>query len=355
MSFRRALHETGITRSVREAHLALLRVEGRVQHRRRARPAGTPLRILAHTPGYPPAARGGAEITLHGVARALQHRGHEVRVLVDEERGSRTLDGIEVLGNDSRSRRHDLYGWCDVAVAHLRSRHRAIRLAARHRRPFVFYVQIGGTPRNATFGTPALTVFSSEVVRAQYPWVEHTLVLHPPIDAAEYRTTPGDAVTLVNLNAIKGAATFFALAERLPERRFLGVRGWGTQEIPHPVPANVDIVGPVDDMREVYGRTRVLLVPSVYEAYGRVALEAAASGIPTLAHPSVGVQEAMGDAAIYVDREDADGWASAIVRLDDPSAYAERSSAARNRFDALDPDAELDAFAAALDRVSGSG
>lgn len=355
MGVRGALHATGVPRALREAHLAALRAEGRVRSRQRARPAGSPLSILAHTPGYPPGARGGAEITLHSVTRALQRRGHDVRVLVDEERGRRTLDGIDVVGNDGRSTRADLYQWCDVALAHLGSRHRAIRLAARYRRPFVFYVQIGGTPRNATFGTPALTVFNSQVVREQYPWVDHTLVLHPPIDAAEYRTTPGDAATLVNLNAIKGAATFFALAERLPERTFLGVRGWGTQEIPDPVPPNVEIVGPVADMRAAYGRTRVLLVPSVYEAYGRVALEAAASGIPTLAHPTAGVQEAMGDAATYVDREDVDGWASAIARLDDPTAYAERSGAARARFDELDPDAELDAFAAALDRISDTG
>jgi glycosyltransferase involved in cell wall biosynthesis len=205
----------------------------------------------------------------------------------------------------------------------------------------VYYVQIGGTPRNASFGTPALTVFNSHAVRAQFPWVEHATVLHPPIDADAYRTTPGEAITLVNLNAIKGAATFYALAERLPDRRFLGVRGWGEQEIPDPVPANVTIVGPVADMRSVYGQTRILLVPSVYEAYGRVALEAAASGIPTIAHPTPGVEEAMGDAAIYVDRDDIAGWQHAIQRLDEASGYSEWSCRAMDRCAQLAPDAEI--------------
>ena len=40
------------------------------------------------------------------------------------------------------------------------------------------------------------------------------------------------------------------------------------------------VVDHTTDMRSVYAQTRVLLVPSVYESYGRVALEAAASGIP---------------------------------------------------------------------------
>lgn len=352
MGLRRRLHSTGITRVVREAQLTVLRWEGRVRRRSHdARAPGRSLRILAHSPGYPPHAHGGAEITLHVVAEDLRRRGHEVRVLVDEEHGHRTLDGIDVLGNDSRARRADLYQWCDLVIAHLGSHHRAIRLAARYGRPFVYYVQIGGTPMRAGFGTPALTVFSSDFVRAQFPAARNTIVLHPPIDGAKYRTVPGDAITLVNMNAIKGAATFFALAERLPEHRFLGVRGWGPQQLPDPLPGNVEIVGPVDDMRAVYARTRVLLVPSTYEAYGRVALEAAASGIPTIAHPTPGVEEAMGDAATYVDRDDLDGWVAAIERLDDPVAYLHASGAAADRFSALDARPELDDLERALMEV----
>jgi glycosyltransferase involved in cell wall biosynthesis len=223
-----------------------------------------------------------------------------------------------------------------------------MRLAARYARPFVYYVQIGGTPRNASFGRPALTVFNSNVVREQFPWVENAIVLHPPIVETDYRAAPGDAIAMVNLNSLKGAATFFALAGRLPDRSFLGVLGWGEQAVPKDVPVNVTIIDPVDDMRTVYGQTRILLVPSAYEAFGRVALEAAISGIPTIAHPTAGVREALGDAATYVDRDDVDGWVAAVEALDDESEYTRRAAMARTRFSEVSKCEEFDTFERAI-------
>jgi glycosyltransferase involved in cell wall biosynthesis len=110
----------------------------------------------------------------------------------------------------------------------------------------------------------------------------------------------------------------------------------------------VRVVANTRQMRDVYSQTRVLLQPSVDESYGRVALEAAVSGIPVVAHPADGTRAAMADAAIYVDRADVEGWAAAIVRLDDPEEYATWSARARARFEALDPEGELLAFEAAM-------
>jgi hypothetical protein len=54
----------------------------------------------------------------------------------------------------------------------------------------------------------ALVVFNSHSLSATVccpaPWI----VCHPPVDPGRYRTTPGARVTLVNLNAAKGAALF---------------------------------------------------------------------------------------------------------------------------------------------------
>jgi glycosyltransferase involved in cell wall biosynthesis len=101
-------------------------------------------------------------------------------------------------------------------------------------------------------------------------------------------------------------------------------------------------------MRTVYERTRILLMPSAYESYGRVGLEAAASGIPTVAHPAAGIREALGDAALFVDRNDVDRWVEAIGSLDAPEEYARRAELARRRFETLDPSSEIDALEAKL-------
>jgi len=70
-------------------------------------------------------------------------------------------------------------------------------------------------------------------------------------------------------------------------------------------------------------------MPSEYESWGRVGVEAMASGIPVIAHPTPGLQESLGDAGVFVDRNDIDGWERAIRRLLTPRAYGTASKKAR--------------------------
>jgi hypothetical protein len=68
-------------------------------------------------------------------------------------------------------------------------------------------------------------------------------------------------------------------------------------------------------------------MPSSYESWGRVAIEAACSGIPTIAHPTDGLLEALGPAGIFVDRRKTRQWQAELERLDDPDQYAKASVA----------------------------
>jgi glycosyltransferase involved in cell wall biosynthesis len=140
-----------------------------------------------------------------------------------------------------------------------------------------------------------LVVYNSEWIRrdaeiyyARYPGEflpRHSIVVRPPVIAEEYRTQPGDWATLVNLNADKGGELFWQIAAWTPQWKFLGVRGaYGQQIMPPPRLPNCDVLNgvPGQQMREhVYSRSRVMLMPSLYESWGRVAVEAFASGIPS--------------------------------------------------------------------------
>jgi glycosyltransferase involved in cell wall biosynthesis len=187
-------------------------------------------------------------------------------------------------------------------------------------------------------------------------WPGRTIVVRPPVFAAEYRTVPGDCVTLINLSEVKGGPVLFELARRHPHRRFLGVMGgYDRQLVPETWPANVEIVPHTARVvADVYRRTRVLLVPSRYEPWGRVAVEAASSGIPVVAHPALGLREALGDAGIFCDRDVVDEWTAALDLLDDPDQWRMWSERARARAEALDPTAELDLLETELARLAST-
>lgn len=190
---------------------------------------------------------------------------------------------------------------------------------------------------------PDLVVYNTrwvlESLRGRFPEADRipSLVVHPPVDPSEHCTEmTGDEVTLVNLNADKGVATWRGAAGLLPQLRFLGVMGAHGPQETRPLPANAVIIGQTSDMRrDVWARTRVLLVPSVYESYGMVAVEALASGIPVIAHPTPGLREALGEAAVFIDRDDHQAWAEAIrglYRGGRRRGAARRAARERSRF-----------------------
>jgi glycosyltransferase involved in cell wall biosynthesis len=260
------------------------------------------------------------------------------------DESSYSLDGIEVVASRDHRVWREQVERSDLVVAQL-ERQRPFVLASAAGKPFVFWFHIGNVRRSSVAGRPALTVFTSNVLRRQHAWINPSTVVHPPVCAADYLVERGTAATCVNLSPAKGGDLFFELARRVPDRSFLGVESWGAQVRPVDRPTNCTVLPTQPDMRSVYARTGVVLVPSVYEAYGRVAVEAAVSGIPTIAHPTAGVREAMGDAALWADREDPEAWVRHLTDLADPVYYAERSALARQRFDSLDPGLELDALA----------
>jgi amino acid adenylation domain-containing protein len=103
-------------------------------------------------------------------------------------------------------------------------------------------------------------------------------------------------VTLINPCAVKGIAVFLALARALPRARFAAVPTWGTTGDDLAALAalpNVTVLPPRAAVREIFARTRVLLVPSLWhEAFGQVAVEAMLHGVPVLASAVGGLPEA---------------------------------------------------------------
>jgi glycosyltransferase involved in cell wall biosynthesis len=165
-------------------------------------------------------------------------------------------------------------------------------------------------------------------------------VIHPLIDWKKYRTeTTRENVTFINPHPLKGVDLAIAVARHCPEIPFSFVESWRLwpgergalgklAEVP-----NIKLRAPVSDMRQIYGKCRILLTPSRWEeAYGRVVSEAQFSGIPVVASNRGGLPEAVGSGGILLDPDGPiDKWVSTVKRLwHDDAYYSKLSSAARS-------------------------
>lgn len=164
----------------------------------------------------------------------------------------------------------------------------------------------------------------------------------PPVVAAESYVSgqTGDKVLFVNPTPIKGVETLFSLAAACPDLPFLVMESW------HIAPhwrahcleraarlGNIEWCGPTHDMREVFARSRLLLMPSVWEeSFGRTVIEAQLNGLPVLASNRGALPELVGEGgfALAPDAPVSD-WALALRHLYDPVLSAAQREAARRQ------------------------
>lgn len=311
-------------------------------------PTPRPIRILGCVGTL---VRGGGHLALAAVLRGLARRGFDIRLVAEQVRGIQPAEFDIPVQVVKPERQRSLYSWADVVMV---QGPRAREVSRATRKPIIIYLhgplaftRYGLTPSNIV-----LVVTNAAWLRDGLDWSGDRLAVHPPIQMARYATTRGEHITLVNLARQKRPELLFVLARRLPDHKFLAVRGgWGRQLIPQAVPGNVTVIGPTAHMRdEVYARTRILLMPSPTESWGMVGVEAMASGIPVIAAPAPGSRESLGAAGVFLPPDDVGLWEQEIRRLDDPEYYAARSEAALARAQELDPEGEgeIDALAGSI-------
>jgi glycosyltransferase involved in cell wall biosynthesis len=317
------------------------------------------LRVLALVPRYVPTHNAGSEVMIARLNRVLIDAGHEVQVIATwhSSRDGYIHEGVRVHEvSQAEADERVVASSPDVILTHYDEVARAARLSARTGIPWVAVIHKDSADAAADLARgPHLSVFNTHHLAAHF--ADHagaSLIVHPPVFVAEHAVAPGEAVTLVNLSAEKGAGVFYALADRFPRWPFLGVLGaYGRQDIRTDRP-NVIIHAHTSNMREVWRRTRIVLMPSVRETYGLVAVEAMASGIPVIAHPTPGLRESTGAGGLFADRDDLDAWAGILDRLTNLDRFAAASAYARFRSRELATEgaAEMAAFVAAVERLA---
>lgn len=262
---------------------------------------------------YPPHRFVGAELATHALIRRWNPMVYGLYVIPI----GYTYDGVRV---------RKFVDWrdidCDLVWSHPDLGAQA-SLVAQHRKvPRIDYVH-NTSPKTLArlhFRPSNLTIFNAHVTAEAARWRD-PVVVHPAVSPEGRSRSQGEAVVAVNVSRLKGGETFAKVAEHT-HRPVLVVKGGHGKQVDIPT---AQMMGPFmpNQMDGFYARARVMVMATQFESYGMAGLEALASGVPVVASDLPGVREALGDAASYVNLDDADGFVAAVARHDDDDFHAE--------------------------------
>lgn len=143
-----------------------------------------------------------------------------------------------------------------------------------------------------------------------------------PGDGARFRKEHGLSdgplvVFLARLAHDKGVLDLVRAARDVPDATFaICGRDAGSRAAAERVAgSNVQFLGPVSEPRDAYAAADVFCLPSHYEAFGLVLLEAMAQGKPVVATTAGGMPDVVGNAGALVPPRHPDAIATALRRL----------------------------------------
>lgn len=290
-----------------------------------------------------------------GLARTWQEKGHSVRIvtvtpLADEEE----IGELDVHRLPSSGEMRQQVQWADVFVQNgvsLRSLHWPVLTGT----PLVMVhqnLQEGGQSplirtqlrRGATFLGPNVVISTPVEDTIPGPSVRIPNTFRPIYDQIEERPVRGSEnrkglLFVGRLVSVKGVDIAVEALRRLhPRGREISLTICGDGPERSALEKQVKQAGLENSvtfegwtspnrLAELYRRAEALLVPSRYEPFGIVALEAIASGCPVIASGTGGLPEAVGDCGIIVEPDSPDALATATDKILDPAVRQDIRSA----------------------------
>ena len=298
------------------------------------------MNILFHLHAYPNEVLAGAETMAHRIAKYLVSEGNQVKVLSRTATEKKSfLDGVEVLQWVKGSDDSFYWNWSDLVITHLVNTYYCFNRARYFNKKLVHIIHNSFDDHllrvrlNANY-----LIYNSEYVKKRLGYKHPSCICIPPVDYRDYgnvRVT-GEYITLVNLNENKGGQVLIEIAKRLPQYKFLGVHGGYYDQIQDLSVENIKYIEPQTDIKKVYEKSKIVLMPSEYESYGQVAIEAISCGIPVINSKAEGLCKALNQEGI--DRNNIDAWCKEIDRLmTDKAYYATKSKQSKVMSKELDP------------------
>jgi glycosyltransferase involved in cell wall biosynthesis len=311
---------------------------------------------------YPPYHNAGAEWMAHCLNRYLvKEHGYTIYVFIPGKHflgitrfdPTTVYEGVHVYDINNKTAMEHAVKHSNAICGHLDFSNSVRKYAKEHKKPYIHFLHNSfesNTLRKwKDDGWPTYLVANSEWIREFYSSFGFpTKVLYPPVFWQDYAASSHNRrfITLINLNKNKGGHLLPEIATRMPDLEFAGVKGGYDKQIVKSNIKNITYFPNTPHIQDIYAQTKILLVPSSYESWGRVAVEAMSSGIPVIANPTPGLREALGSAGIFCHRDDLTEWIKEIRRLcESESYYSAVSERCRKRAKELDPLPQMDSFA----------
>lgn len=253
---------------------------------------------------------------MRDIAHRLISFGHEVVIQVD--RGSvDEYEGIRInkcayWDKDSTS---DLYEWADIIITHLGKIGQSYNMASKYGKPLFYYQHNTNHSATVEAKREIKVIYNAQWTKDKLKYENENIVCRP-IPLAQTKKEKGEYITLVNGNENKGVRIFKEVAKLLPDKKFLIVKGsYGKQEVEE-LPDNITVWENTPDMQRVWDATNILLCPSLYESWGRVATEAMSCGVPVISSYAKGLVENLGDNGVFCNRENVQQWINRIEEVE---------------------------------------
>lgn len=313
---------------------------------------------------YVPNVRAGTEVSAHAVNKWLIEKGWNVVVCCSKwccnEYEGVTIVPISRGYEEVSPYMKRLYSQAKIFCVQNYMSNYIVKLGSNYKKSVYQFIHVEDDKNeivNLKQATPIYVVYNSQTVKVKNPTVHPNIIVRPYVDIEHFRQTNTEKrqyVTLINCNKNKGGEILEKLAYKMPGVKFLGIKGSYAKQVLTLKPGNLTYWESQEDMLKVYAVTKILIMPSEKETWGRTAVEAMAGGIPVVVSRVDGLMECVKDGGQICMRDDIQCWVTTIQRLlDDPAEYERWARAGLARVEQLDTSNDMEKLDLFL-KTSGS-
>lgn len=285
---------------------------------------------------YPPLNNAGAEGMAHTLNRYLISCGWNVIVAIPNF-PYKTFEHVKFINFNNKKEVNLAIQHTSIIISHLKFSEYGVRKASEFNKPIILLMhnsfQISYLRNFLTIlpdPTKLHLIHNSEWIDKFYStkFKIDGEILYPPVFADDVivKSNSRKFITLVNCTKEKGGEILIKLAKLWPSFKFMGVLGGYGKQIVEKGLDNLKYMEHTSNPKDFYSQSDIIIMPSEYESWGRVAVEAMMNGIPVIASPTPGLKESLNDVGIFVECDDINGWVKQINELkNNPWLYSLKS------------------------------